>query len=143
MRIDAVVSFGNLNLFSIVIATRALKRSLSKTMLVTRPTTTPALFTGARGLSPPMLSKFAVHRVGFAADADARHVADLHREHQQRADAGADEQSDPQVERRAFHHTPRNMNEVKMKSRPSIASDEVTTVRVVAPDTPSAVGGAS
>jgi hypothetical protein len=30
-----------------------------------------------------------------------------------------------------------------MKSSASIASDEVTTVRVVAPDTPSAVGGAS
>ena len=62
---------------------------------------------------------------------------------EQRADAGADEQSDPQVERRAFHQIPRNMNAVSMKSSPSIASDEVTTVRVVAPETPSAVGGAS
>jgi hypothetical protein len=35
------------------------------------------------------------------------------------------------------------MNEVNKKSRPSMASEEVTTVRVVAPDTPSAVGGAS
>jgi hypothetical protein len=35
------------------------------------------------------------------------------------------------------------MNEVSRKSSPNIASDDVTTVRVVAPETPSAVGGAS
>jgi hypothetical protein len=35
------------------------------------------------------------------------------------------------------------MTEVKTKSNPRIASEEVTTVRVVAPDTPSAVGDAS
>jgi hypothetical protein len=35
------------------------------------------------------------------------------------------------------------MIEVKTKSNINIASDDVTTVRVVAPDTPSAVGGAS
>ncbi|CFN70434.1 Uncharacterised protein [Bordetella pertussis] len=32
----------------------------SKAILETRPTTTPALLTGARTFSPPMLSKLAV-----------------------------------------------------------------------------------
>jgi hypothetical protein len=35
------------------------------------------------------------------------------------------------------------MNAVKMKSSINMASDDSTTVRVVAPETPSAVGGAS
>jgi hypothetical protein len=35
------------------------------------------------------------------------------------------------------------MNEVRMRSRARIVSAELTTVRVVARDTPSAVGGAS
>ena len=38
---------------------------------------------------------------------------------------------------------PLNMNAVSTKSSARIASDEVTTVRVVARDTPSAVGAAS
>src|SRR5258708_31733499 len=86
--------------------------------------------------------EFGIHLVGVG-DAEPAHVSNLERQDQQRADAGTDEQSHPQVEHRAFHHTPRNMNAVNTKSRPRMASDDVTTVRVVAPDTPSAVGGAS
>ena len=40
---------------------RASKLSLSKRMSATRPTTTPALFTGARTLRPPMLSNSRRH----------------------------------------------------------------------------------
>ena len=40
-------------------------------------------------------------------------------------------------------HLPRNMNTVSTKSSARMASAELTTVRVVAPDTPSAVGCAS
>src|SRR5688500_17817842 len=87
--------------------------------------------------------EIGIDRVALAAETDARDVADFHGEHQQRSDTGADEESDPQVEFGAIHQIPRNMNEVSRKSRPSIASDDVTTVRVVAPETPSAVGGAS
>ena len=55
------------------------------------------------------------------------------------------ERADPQVERRSveIHPTPRNMNTVSTKSSPRIASELSTTVRVVAVETPSAVGFAS
>src|SRR5665811_1192264 len=44
---------------------------------------------------------------------------------------------------RPISQAPLNMIAVITKSNIKIASDEVTTVRVVAPETPSAVGGAS
>ena len=47
------------------------------------------------------------------------------------------------VERFTFYLPPRNMKTVSKKSSARIASDEPTTVRVVAVDTPSAVGVAT
>jgi hypothetical protein len=52
----------------------------------------------------------------------------------------ATKNADPEVENGTVHEVPRNMNEVRTKSSARIASAEVTTVRVIARDTPSAVG---
>src|SRR5262249_24844832 len=74
-------------------------------------------------------------------------VAHLEREEQDRADADCDEDSDPEIDRGAppFHvwDIPLNMKTVSTKSSARIASELSTTVRVVALDTPSAVGLAS
>src|SRR5574340_130070 len=71
-------------------------------------------------------------------------VPDFQGQDQQSGQPRRDKYSHPQVQRGALHQpSPRNMNAVNTKSSANTASDEVTTVRVVAPDTPSAVGGAS
>ena len=75
---------------------------------------------------------------------ERQQVADLERHEQDRAEADRDEDADPEVDCRTIHWPPpRNMNTVMTKSSARIASDDMTTVRVVAIDTPSAVGLAS
>src|SRR5690606_30632748 len=71
------------------------------------------------------------------------HAGDIHhaqREKEQRPDADENEDPDPQVERGTAHDVPRNMNEVSTKSSARMASAELTTVRVIAREMPSAVG---
>ena len=86
--------------------------------------------------------------------APKRHeIADLERKKEDRANADRDEEPDPQIEHGLlmvrppcvlpFHATPLNMNTVRTKSSARIASELSTTVRVVALETPSAVGFAS
>ena len=60
-------------------------------------------------------------------------------------DAGDDKNSDPEIDRGAVHPPlpPVNMSAVRTKSSASMASEDITTVRVVARETPSAVGAAS
>ncbi len=71
-------------------------------------------------------------------------VPDLQREEHDRGQPDRHENADPQVDRGAIHAPiPLNMNTVRMKSSARIASEASTTVRVVAEDTPSAVGLAS
>ncbi len=72
---------------------------------------------------------------------EGKQVADLEREKQDRAEADGHEDADPEVDRGAVHATfaPRNMNTVSTKSSARIASEETTTVRVVALD--DALGG--
>src|SRR5688572_6869787 len=77
-------------------------------------------------------------------------VADLEGEDQQRGETRRHEGAEPQVYRRSFHRlclgcqsSPRSMTAVSIRSRARITRAEVTTVRVVARETPSAVGGAS
>ncbi len=76
---------------------------------------------------------------------DAAGVPHLEPQYQQSNYTRGDEYPDPKVHYAAFHecYTPLNMKAVRMKSKARIARDDVTTVRVVAPETPSAVGGAS
>src|SRR5581483_619906 len=72
--------------------------------------------------------------------ADRREVADLEREKDDRADPDGDENADPEVDRGAIHTpSPRNMKTVSTKSSARMTSEEATTVRVVALETPSAV----
>ncbi len=74
---------------------------------------------------------------------DRREVADLERQECDRSDADDDEDADPQIDCRAVHTPmPRNMKTVRTKSSARMASELATTVRVVAVDTPSAVGRA-
>ena len=79
------------------------------------------------------------------------HVARLQRQEQQRGEAKQDEQPHHQVDRSFLYHrfslirqyATRNISAVSRKSSPSTASEETTTVRVVARATPSGVGLAS
>src|SRR5262249_7791616 len=86
------------------------------------------------------------HAVGLLGALGAE-VAHLEREHHERHEARRDEGAEPEIDRRSFHRwrqwSARSMNAVSTKSRARIMRAEVTTVRVVAPETPSAVGGAS
>ena len=124
----------------------------------TRPTVTPALRTGARTFSPPMLSKYAVRRVGVAA-AEIAQVGGLEGEEQQPEHAEKHEQARPASLRLFFPSLhPRsshdangldqppgveNIMAVSTKSMISVASEATTTPRVVASDTPFGVGSAS
>ena len=69
--------------------------------LSTRPTTTPAAFTGARSFRPPMLSNARLHVVRRRR-LQRREVAHLQRQEHDRADADRDENADPQVDGRRF-----------------------------------------
>ena len=53
------------------------------------------------------------------------------------------EETNPQIKQPTTHQAPRNINEVNTKSSARIASAEYTTVRLIEPETPSAVGMAS
>ena len=59
VRIDAIVSLVNVYWRSIDSVTTASKVVASSRIASTRPTATPAAFTGARTLRPPMLSNAA------------------------------------------------------------------------------------
>src|SRR5882672_5865788 len=72
VRIFAELSLGNWKRLSMFIATTASKVSLSKRMSPTRPTTTPALLTGARIFRPPMFSNFALTWYMSAEENEAR-----------------------------------------------------------------------
>ena len=90
------------------------------------------------------VGELGVDLVGLVGG-EAREVADLEREEDERGESYDDEDSDPQIDHRAVHQLlpPVNINAVRTKSSARMASDEVTTVRVVARETPSAVGTAS
>ena len=60
VRIFAEVSFGNWYCLSRSIVTTAWYALLSKPIEATRPTVTPALFTGARAFRPPILSNLSL-----------------------------------------------------------------------------------
>ncbi len=109
----------------------------------TRPTTTPAAFTGDAQLQPADIVEVRLDVVAGRL-VERQQVADLQREKQYRAEADRDEDADPKVDRGTIHRpTPLNMNTVSTKSSASIANEDTTTVLVVALDTPSAVGLAS
>src|SRR5262249_16279278 len=95
-------------------------------------------------LQPANVSKLGLHLICLGGR-EGGQIAHLEAKKQQPAKPRSDEDADPQVDAGAFHFAlpPVNMSAVSMKSSARMASDEVTTVRVVAPDTPSAVGGAS
>jgi len=83
--------------------------------------------------------KFRLQYIGFAEIAGGE-VAHFQRQEKQRHHADGNKEADPEVEYRPIHQRLRNMKEVRTKSRARMASAEVTTVRVMARDTPSAVG---
>ena len=86
---------------------------------------------------------FDRRRIGHLGQVDllaAEWAAELQRKEQDRPDAESDEDADPEVDRGTIHTAPRNMKAVMTKSSARMASEEITTVRVVAVDTPSAVG---
>ena len=78
---------------------------------------------------------------GRAAEGDE--IADLEREEENRGNADRNEDPDPEIDRVPAQDTPLNMKTVSTKSSARIASELSTTVRVVALETPSAVGFAS
>src|SRR5262249_27350838 len=76
---------------------------------------------------------------------ERQQISYLEGEEQNGAEADRHENAHPEVDRGAVHtlRAPRNMNTVMTKSSARMASEEMTTVRVVALATPSAVGFAS
>jgi hypothetical protein len=89
-----------------------------------------------------MLSKLACSLYVSPMLADARLPTFSARNNTARQ-ADRHEDTDPEVEHSTVHPLPLNMKDVSTKSSARMASAEVTTVRVIARDTPSAVGAES
>ena len=89
----------------------------------------------------PFLKKYGVAPEEAAASAKSNPGAASN----QKTGNDDDEDSDPEVDRGTVHMTlaPRNMKTVITKSSARIMREDMTTVRVVALETPSAVGFAS
>jgi hypothetical protein len=73
-----------------------------------------------------------------------KQISHLQRQEENCAKPNGDENADPEIDCGTIHEPiPLNMNTVNTKSSARIANEDTTTVRVVALETPSAVGFAS
>ena len=137
VRILAAESFGNLKRSSTSSATTPWKVLGSSEIDLTRPTTTPALRTGAWTLRPPMLSKRAVSGYVVPLLKLPRLAAFSARNSSPRMPSSTNSPTSVSmlflpIDFLFLAQGVENISAVSTKSIASTLSDEITTVRVVA-----------